>query len=88
MSTTPPPAGSGIVTTRSGPSPKQIIAGVLAVLAIVFVAQNWDKATVTFLFFSFTARIWILFLVLLVTGGAIGWFARGSFGDRKAQKQA
>ena len=44
-------------------SPSLIGGIVLALAAIDFVAQNRDRVTVHFLFFSFDARVWMLLLI-------------------------
>ncbi|MEY2434461.1 MAG: hypothetical protein QOC92_4186 [Acidimicrobiaceae bacterium] len=48
---------------QRGLSPGLIAGIVLALAAIDFVAQNRDRVTVHFLFFSFDARVWILLLI-------------------------
>jgi uncharacterized integral membrane protein len=50
-----------------------IAAIVLIVIAIVFVAQNTAEATMSFLWFDFTAPVWLGFLVDVVIGVAIGF---------------
>jgi lipopolysaccharide assembly protein A len=60
------------------PSPKLIVAGILAVLAAVFIAQNTDSVGLTLLFFDFSAPAWLMFVILLLVGVAIGFLLRGS----------
>lgn len=55
----------GLVATLSG-------AGLLA----VFVAQNTEDVTLTFLFWSFTWPLW-LFTVLVAVLGALVWLGLG-----------
>ena len=47
--------------------------GVLVVLALVFIFENTQKVKVQFLWWHFTAQMWILLLILL--GGADCWRA-------------
>jgi uncharacterized integral membrane protein len=47
-------------------SPALIGGIVLALAAIDFVAQNRDRVTIHFLFFSFDARIWVALLITSV----------------------
>ena len=47
-------------------SPALIGGIVLALAAIDFVAQNRDRVTIHFLFFSFDARIWMALLITSV----------------------
>jgi uncharacterized integral membrane protein len=75
------PRSSGIQV-----SPKLILTGVIAALAMSFVAQNTNKATLSFLFFDFTAPGWIFFLLVLLVGALIGFVGRGIWTDRRAKK--
>ena len=49
-------------------TPRVIVAIVLIVIAIVFVAQNTAEATMSFLWFDFTAPVWLGFLIDVVLG--------------------
>lgn len=59
---------------------KLIVAGVILVLALVFVFSNRTTATLHFLMFQFIAPGWVWFLVLLAAGVVIGsifpWFRK------------
>lgn len=59
-------------------SPRMIIGGILAVLAVVFVFQNTDSAKLKIIFFTVEMPRWIAFLVLLVIGAIIGYIFRRS----------
>jgi uncharacterized integral membrane protein len=48
--------------------PALIILGIVIVVAIVFIAQNSDKATIQFLFIEVTTRIWAGFLIAIALG--------------------
>lgn len=64
----------------AGVSPKLVVGGVIAILALVFVFQNTDKGKVTFLFWDITAAAWIWLLILfaagVVTGSMFPWLRR------------
>ena len=57
--------GSALDEARRA-SPALIGGIVLALAAIDFVAQNRDRVTIHFLFFSFDARIWMALLITSV----------------------
>jgi uncharacterized integral membrane protein len=59
-------------------TPRRITAGVLGLMALVFVLQNRDDVTLQFLFFRISAALWFASLSLLVTGILIGvlWTSR------------
>jgi uncharacterized integral membrane protein len=52
---------------KSPISPTLIIGVLIGVAAIDFIAQNRDRVTIHFLFFSFHWRIWV---ALVITGVA------------------
>jgi uncharacterized integral membrane protein len=70
------------------PSKRQIIGAVIGVLALVFVVQNSRRGSIHFLFFEFTAPVWIAFLVILCAGAIVGYVLRGVRDGRKAEKKA
>ncbi|QMW68215.1 LapA family protein [Mumia sp. ZJ1417] len=53
---------------------------VLLVVAIVFVFQNRDDTTISFLFLEWTSPLWFTLALVLVVGIAIGWALRGRRG--------
>jgi lipopolysaccharide assembly protein A len=59
-------------------TPQRITAGILAVVALVFVLQNRDDVTLQFLGIRITATLWFASLTLLVVGVLIGvlWNSR------------
>ena len=60
---------------------------VLVVLALIFVAQNIEVVTVSFLFWEISmSRAMLLFLSLL-TGFIIGWFLHSYLSYRKDKKE-
>lgn len=65
-------SGSGFHLT-----PKMITIGVIAILAIIFIFQNTDTASLKVLFFTVEMPRWIAFLILLAIGIGIGYVLRG-----------
>jgi uncharacterized integral membrane protein len=57
---------------RKGLSQKQIIAIVIAVVAVIFIAQNNRSGHFHFLWFDFEAPTWIWFLVIFAAGVVAG----------------
>jgi lipopolysaccharide assembly protein A len=59
-------------------TPQRVTAGVLAVVALVFVLQNRAEVTLQFLGIRVTATLWLASLALLVVGILIGalWTSR------------
>jgi uncharacterized integral membrane protein len=53
-------------------SPKLIVAGVVAVLALIFVFQNTGSRRIHFLFWSLSMPQWIWLLVIFVAGAVVG----------------
>jgi uncharacterized integral membrane protein len=58
-------------------TPKMVTIVVLAILSVVFVFQNTDKAKLKVIFFTVTMPRWIAFVLLLVIGAIIGYVGRG-----------
>ena len=52
---------------------KMIAAGVVAVLALIFILQNTEKRSIQFLFFDWTVGTWFALLVTFVLGMLVGW---------------
>ena len=53
-------------------SPKLIVGGVLALLALIFVFQNTDSRSVNLLFWDLTAPTWLWLLVIFAVGVIVG----------------
>lgn len=49
-----------------------ILAAVVLIYAIIFVALNRDKVKIHFLFFTVTSRLWVGFLVCVALGALVG----------------
>ena len=54
-------------------SPGMIVAAIVVVLAGIFIFQNTDSSSVSFLWFDLEAPTWVWFFILFLVGVAIGW---------------
>ncbi len=52
---------------------KVIAAGVIAVLALIFILQNSEKRSIQFLFFDWIVGTWVALLVTFALGMLVGW---------------
>ena len=67
--------GSGTAFSEQKRVPgRLIIFAIVAICAIIFVAQNRDKVTIHFLFIDVSARVWIGFVICLALGALLGAF--------------
>ena len=57
------PSGGEAQQDRHAGHPRRLV-----VVAVIFIVQNSDKATIRFLFISVTTRIWVGFLIALALG--------------------
>ena len=55
-------------------TPKAILAIVIAAVALIFVFSNTGTATLSWLWLEFSAPIWMMLLILLGAGVAIGFY--------------
>jgi len=55
------------------PTPKQIIAAIIGLLALIFIFQNTKEGTVNFLFWDITVATWIWLLLVFIAGGVVGY---------------
>lgn len=69
--------------TSNGLSPKQIVAILLGVLAVVFVLQNRADASINLLWITVTMPVWVAFAGLLVVGIVIGYLLAGRRAKRR-----
>jgi uncharacterized integral membrane protein len=61
------------VERREGPSGKLIALGVVALLLLVFVIQNTEKADVHVLLWNAVLPIWLVIVIAALLGLAAGW---------------
>lgn len=60
-------------TPRRGASPRVVVAGVVAVLALVFVLQNRDPVSVHLMTLTVSSPLWVLLVVMVGVGLLIGY---------------
>ncbi|WP_051939586.1 lipopolysaccharide assembly protein LapA domain-containing protein [Phaeacidiphilus oryzae] len=75
--------GSAHRSSRPRPGAKQIIAAVIAILAIVFIAQNRERVSIDFFTASLSCPLWLLLLIMAAVGMllAYGFMRRGRRAD-------
>lgn len=67
-----PAIGSGLIVTL-----------LVLVVAVIFVVQNTDSASLTFLGFDFTMPLWLLFVISLIMGAILGSVGRWYMARRR-----
>jgi uncharacterized integral membrane protein len=71
------------IESADGPNIGLIIAGVVAVLLVVFMLQNTDEQEISFLLFEGTIPLWMALLLAAIGGAIVGqigmwlWRRRG-----------
>lgn len=65
------PQPQQVASGRNGPAAGLIAFAVVAVLTTVFVLQNGNRATLSFLWFEFESRVWVVILVSIAIGAAL-----------------
>ncbi len=56
-------------------SPGMIIAVIVVILAGIFIFQNTDTSSASFLWLDLEAPTWVWFFILFLIGVAVGWLA-------------
>jgi uncharacterized integral membrane protein len=77
---------SGDREYKDGTSFGAIIAGIVAVAAVIFVFQNGEEASVDFLFVSATVPLSVVIIISMVLGAVLGWVL-GYMRRRKRRRQ-
>jgi uncharacterized integral membrane protein len=72
--------------TDKGTSFGVIVAGIVAVAAVIFVFQNGEEASVDFLFVSATVPLSVVIIISMVLGAVLGWIL-GYMRRRKRRRQ-
>jgi uncharacterized integral membrane protein len=65
------------------PSGKQIGAGIVAVLLVVFVLQNTETTSVTMLIFDINSPLWMVLAVTILLSIGVGYALGSRRGSRK-----
>jgi uncharacterized integral membrane protein len=58
--------------------PRTVAAGVVTILALIFIAQNREEGTIEFLFLDVDVGLWLALAVTFLLGIAVGWLLRRS----------
>jgi uncharacterized integral membrane protein len=66
---------------------RMLVAGIIIVVAVVFMSQNNDKVELNFLMFSISTRLWVGLLITLLLGALLGQVAE-SLWDRRKRRRA
>jgi uncharacterized integral membrane protein len=82
VSTSPGQSGAKPARRVTG---REIAVGVLALLVIIFVAENTKRVKIRFIIPSAHPPVWIALLITLVVGIVIGWLLARR-GTRKRAK--
>ena len=72
MSASESPASS-TDTGSKGIPPRVVVAGVLVVLAIIFIAENHQKVRIRLIGPVVEMRLWLALTILFVVGGICGY---------------
>jgi putative membrane protein len=67
-----PPRRNAAARRSRAVRPGPVLALVLAVLAVVFIAQNRDRVHVSFFALDVSAPTWLLLTIMTVIGVAVG----------------
>lgn len=66
---------------------KMVIVAILALLVLIFLAQNIEVVTVSFLFWEMSMSRAVLLFFSLLIGFIIGWFLHSYMSYRKDKKE-
>ena len=67
-------------------SPGMIFAVIVVILAGVFIFQNTESSSASFLWLDLEAPTWVWFFILFLVGVAVGWFGHMLRLRRQAKK--
>ena len=74
------------VERRDGPSTKLLVLAAVAILLLVFVFQNTDRAQIDFLFWDGDFPLWTMIVLAAILGLIGGWMiGRIQRADRRAR---
>jgi uncharacterized integral membrane protein len=63
-----------------------VIAAVIVILTIVFMAQNSEKVETTFVFFTVETRLWVSLLVAVLLGAFLGQLVEALWDRRRRRR--
>ncbi len=58
---------------KSGVTPKQVIAGIIGLVLLVFVLQNTDSTSITLLVFDVTFPLWLVLAATIALSVGVGY---------------
>lgn len=64
-----------------------VLAGVLAILILIFVFQNRTSVTMEYLWGTFRAPLWLMLIITLAVGAIIGWLTARLRRERKEDEK-
>ncbi|MGY1669050.1 LapA family protein [Geodermatophilus sp. SYSU D00710] len=70
------PATSSPQRRAASLRPGQVVALVLAVVAVVFIVQNRERLTVDLFTVDVSAPVWLILTIMVLLGTAVGWLLR------------
>ncbi len=83
-----PQGGSGVKVGGVTVPPRVMGGGIIAILAIIFIAQNRNDVKINFLWLDINAPLWLWLTIMFVAGGVVGWIASRNRIRRKAMQKA
>ncbi len=66
---------------------KVVIAIIVAILAVIFVTQNVEAVTVSFLVWDLSLSLALLIFLAVAIGFILGWFGQSFVSYRKVKKE-
>jgi uncharacterized integral membrane protein len=84
------PDGGNVTATAGGSTAARLSGGALATIAgggllVVFMVQNTQDVTLTFLFWSFTLPLWFFTLIVAILGSIL-WIGLGILRRHRRRK--
>ena len=58
---------------KSGVTPKQVVAGIIGLVLLVFVLQNTDSTSITLLVFDVTFPLWLVLAATIALSVGVGY---------------
>ena len=78
--------GGGVQPVREGPNPKLIVAGVIAIVLVIFAIQNAEDANISMMFWDLNVPVYVVIAVTALLGFVAGWLLGRGSGRRRAMR--
>jgi uncharacterized integral membrane protein len=78
--------GGGVQPVREGVNPKLIVAGIIAILLIIFALQNAEDANISMLFWDVNVPVYVVIAIVALLGFVVGWLLGRGSGRRRAMR--